>query len=238
MIHVYLKTRSRIEFFRSIEMGPILQTKIWFLPNHNMWLTAGTDFKIRKWNFSPLAKNSQIGNPIEIHSDLVSDIQEITNPPCIATGSLDRTIVLYDLQNGEVLRSFNQHHQTGVMRLKYLRNFGGILFSAGFECYVNAWGPQNLFGDAHLGKMRGHLKPVVSIDVLQERPFVFTMDSENEIWIWDARNLNPLQTIPKPSKNEKLCHGLILISQTCFWAYGSRFIPYDLADVFDEEALA
>ena len=34
---------------------------------------------------------------------------------------------------------------------------------------------------------------------------------------------------------EKLTHGLIVISPQNFWAYGNRFINYNLQDIDDEE---
>ena len=71
--------------------------------------------------------------------------------------------------------------------------------------------------------------------VSQERPFVFTMDEANEVIIWDIRNFFVLQSIPPPGFKEKLTHGLIVISPQNFWAYGNRFINYNLQDIDDEE---
>ena len=131
-----------------------------------MWLTAGTDFKLRQWNLSPLAKVPQVGEPIHLHSDLVQDCLEIATPFSIATCSLDRSIVMYDLKNMEVLKRFSRKHDTGVTSLKYVRNFGGVLFSVGFEIFANVWGPENLFGEAHVGKLKGHKHPICAIDVM------------------------------------------------------------------------
>lgn len=153
-----------------------MQSKVWFLPQHKTWLTAGKDFKIRQWNVSPLAKTHLMEEPVQLHSDLITDCVEIINPFCIATSSLDRSIVLYDLKKKEVLRRFTRKHVTGVRCLRYMKDFGGMIISTGFEIYANVWGPQNLFGNAHLGRLRGHRKPIVGVDIIQGRPFVFTLD--------------------------------------------------------------
>ena len=55
----------------------------------------------------------------------MTDVVEITAPFCIATASLDRTIVMYDLKAREVLRRLNDGHVTGIKKLCYVPNFGG-----------------------------------------------------------------------------------------------------------------
>ena len=125
---------------------------------------------------SPLAKVPQVGEPLKLHSDLVSDLIEIDNPFAIVTGSLDRSIVMYDLKNGEVLKRFSRQHNTGVTHLKYVKNFGGLIVSTGFEVFANVWGPENLFGEAHIGKLKGHKYPILDIAVNDQRPFVYTID--------------------------------------------------------------
>ena len=74
--------------------------------------------------------------------------------------------------------------------MKYIRNFGGLIVSTGFEVFANVWGPENLFGEAHMGKLKGHKYPILDIDAMDSRPFVFTIDSKNEIIIWDIRNFS------------------------------------------------
>lgn len=107
-----------------------------------------------------------MGEPFKLHSDLITDCCEINSPFCIATASLDRTIVLYDLKNREALRRFARKHVTGIRHLRYMQDFGGMIISTGFEIYANVWGPQNLYGNTHLGRLRGHKKPISAIDVI------------------------------------------------------------------------
>ena len=144
---------------------------------------------------------------------------------------------MYDLKNGEAMRRFSRKHVTGVRHLRYLKDFGSLLISTGFEIFANVWGPQNLFGNAHLGKLQGHRSPITSIEVIQSRPFVYTLDITNELIIWDIRYLTPLQIIPQPNQNDHLNHGLLAINPGLLWIYGSRFITYDKEEVFiDDDA--
>ena len=109
-----------------------------------------------------------------------------------------------------------------------------MIISTGFEIFANVWGPQNLFGNAHLGRLRGHKHPIVGVDVIQNRPFVFTIDNANEVIVWDIRNFNSIQIVPGPGKNEASSHGLIAIKADLLWIYGARFIIYNRQEVFDE----
>ena len=113
-MYLYIRNRGRIELFSQIHVGKVLQTKVWFMPKHKAWLTTGKDFLLRQWNISPIAQKHEMGEPVQLHSDLITDCCEVLSPFCIATCSLDRTIVLYDLKNKEALRRFAKRHVTGV----------------------------------------------------------------------------------------------------------------------------
>ena len=80
-----------------------------------------------------------MGDPVQLHSDLITDCAEILSPFCVATCSLDRTIVLYDLKNREALRRFDRKHVTGVRILRFMKNFVGMIISPGFQNYANDW---------------------------------------------------------------------------------------------------
>lgn len=175
---------------------------------------------MRQWNISPIAQKNEMGEPFQLHSDLITDCVEIKAPFCIATCSLDRTIVLYDLKNREALRRFSRKHVTGVRQLKYMTEFGGNVISTGFEIYANVWNPQNLFGNAHLGRLKGHKHPITALDVIQTRPFVFTLDSSNNLIVWDIRYLTALQIILGPTAKAQMCHGILAIRGDWLWVFG------------------
>ena len=57
ILYFYIRNRGRIELFYQIHVGEVRQTKVWFMPKHKAWLTAGVDFNIKQWNISPIAQN-------------------------------------------------------------------------------------------------------------------------------------------------------------------------------------
>jgi WD40 repeat protein len=71
------------------------------------------------------------------------DICEIDIPLCIATCSLDKKIVLYNLVDNETIRVLSGDHSKGVRKLSYNGSFGGHLVSTGSEIYANVWGPES-----------------------------------------------------------------------------------------------
>lgn len=95
-----------------------IQTKIWYMPKQKLWLTAGKDFKLRHWAVY-LNKPGNCLQTLELHTDLITDCVEVDNPVCIATCSLDRTIVLFDVEHREYLRTIKQGHEKGIRHLRY-----------------------------------------------------------------------------------------------------------------------
>ena len=61
-MYFYIRNRGKIELFYQFNTGEVHQTRIWFMPKHKAWLTAGKDFKIRQWNISPIAQHHQMGD--------------------------------------------------------------------------------------------------------------------------------------------------------------------------------
>jgi len=75
-----------------------IQTKIWFMPKQEFWITAGADFKIRHWSYDKLKflqeldirHKDEVTSCIEIHSSAYN---------AIVTCSLDKTIRLFDVEH-------------------------------------------------------------------------------------------------------------------------------------------
>jgi len=86
----------------------VLQTGIWYLPLHKMWVTAGDDFNIRTWIFTPSMSNGDNkrfklnhDKMLKAHKKKIMDIVELTAPRLVASASLDGKIKLWDLTDNE-----------------------------------------------------------------------------------------------------------------------------------------
>jgi len=76
-----------------------LQTGIWYLPVHKLWISAGADYNIRTWKFSEAKDQSKIiaDKMMFAHLKIITSIEELISPRLIASGSLDGHIKLWDL---------------------------------------------------------------------------------------------------------------------------------------------
>ncbi len=69
------------------------------------------------------------------------DIVEIKLPNAVASGSLDRTILFYNIKE-RYLITVLRGHETGVRNLAYNSSFGGSFVSIGHESPIYVWSPE------------------------------------------------------------------------------------------------
>ena len=121
------------------------------------------------------------------HTDEITDCVEILNPLCIATCSLDQSIVLWDVEQNEILTRITDYHEKGIRVLCYQKENGGNMISIGNETYANVWTPESLVSDMHNGRLIGHTKSIIDGKFLNNAPFFITIDISNLIIIWDIK---------------------------------------------------
>jgi WD40 repeat protein len=95
------------------------------MEKQKLWLTAGKDNKLLHWNIPLGVKDGELLQKIDIHSDEITDVVEVLNPKCVATCSMDKTIVLFDIVHREHLRTISDGHGKGIKHLKYNFSTGG-----------------------------------------------------------------------------------------------------------------
>ena len=59
-LYFYKKGKVKMEFYRDLE-ATCIQTKIFYLPIQNLWLTAGIDRKLRHWGIDKSISNPEGG---------------------------------------------------------------------------------------------------------------------------------------------------------------------------------
>ncbi|CDW71705.1 UNKNOWN [Stylonychia lemnae] len=228
-LHFYIQTSKGIRFMKSI-VTPGIQSRIWHMPNHKCWITAGRDLKLRQWDpFKTESLITTFNEDLKLHNQEIMDVCEIDNPFSIATCSLDKKIVIYNLIEREPIRILKGDHIKGVKRLSYNGHFGGHLVSVGHEIYANVWGPESLISDILIGKLKGHTKPIIDTKFISITPFNVTIDEKNNIRIWDIRTLQCLQLVK--GKVQTAAQGICSIQNNVFWIYGKRFIQFDTYSV-------
>lgn len=242
------------EEFRYEITTPVLQKRVWFLPDHNAWLSTGMkkeedkifhlneldiefEYKNSKWEIMTnigvkLDEKTINTNPfrgsIGDHTDEILDCIEIKKPMLVLTACMDKIIRLINLNDREIVEIWADQHKSAIRSLDYNANVGvGTILSVGFEYYINVWSPEVALNDAFKGKLEGHYSPVIMCKFLSGSPMCVSVDEEGNVRIWDARQLLCLQLIPQEKKNFKVSRLLNLHKHNRFVLYGNKMVFYD-----------
>ena len=226
---------------------PSLQKKIWFLPEHNIWLSSGMKEKDDKYYYiNELDVQFEIKNQkVEIlynlnhpyrnkycticeHKEEIYDVIEINKPFLILTACLDSKIRLINIEDKEFLKIWN-YHSLGVRHLDYNSNLesNGIIISSGFEYFINIYNTDLSIEESYKGKLEGHYSPVVNCKFLSNSQMVVSVDEEGIIRIWDVKLKLCLQMIPLTKKNLKVNNLIFLNKLNRFIIYGNKMLFYD-----------
>lgn len=258
-------TNKKIIFFEFANDGkaekkieietPILQKKVWYLPEHNVWMSSGMkreedkyyllyeldiefEFKQNKWDYL-----TNIGTKIDdkIHTDPfkkyfidkhegeILDVIEIKKPNLyILTGCMDKKIRLFNLYDKDFLKIWTTKINSSVRSLDYNPNIGaGLILSIGFEYYINIWSPVVALDEAHYGTLEGHCSPVITCKFISGSPMCISCDEEGNVRIWDTRSKTTLQLISQEKKNFKINKLLCLHKLNKIILYGNKIIFLD-----------
>ena len=231
-----------------------LQKRIWYLENHNMWLTSGDKEKEDEYFFInelDLKFETKEGYPIPISSNLVYknryciisqhkneiyDVIEIRKPFLILTACLDGLIRLINTKDSEFLKTWN-YHSSGVKHLDYnpkLESTGYIL-STGFEYNINLYCTDLSLDSAFKGKLEGHFMPLIECKFINFTPICASVDEEGNIRIWDVLQQICLQSIPNIRKNIVINGLLVMNKLNKFVIYGNNMSFLDSKYKEDQE---
>ena len=246
ILFFYYVNSTKIELIYEIHV-PSLEKRIWYLPEHDMWLTSGTKlekfsyftlnqldidikFKSKKFEYKlnkihPFEKHFCDKMP---HKGEILDVIEISKPQMIVTACMDGKIRLIDVSDRDVVKVWS-HHNLGVRCLDYnpLIDNSGYILSVGFEYYVNVYCPDLSIDEAFKGRLDGHQAPVVSCKFLSQSYMATSADEEGNVRIWDTRTKLCLQTIESPTKNFIISGILGLSKYNKFIVYGNKIAYYD-----------
>jgi len=119
ILYFFVKSKVKYKFLKQINADKLAgckQVKVWYIYQKKIWITAGDDFKLREWDFS---KGGEVMRTFGNHKDIITGCINIEIPTnCIATCSLDRTIMIHDMTHGDV-RVIDEKHENGIRLIRY-----------------------------------------------------------------------------------------------------------------------
>ncbi|EGR28930.1 hypothetical protein IMG5_166500 [Ichthyophthirius multifiliis] len=199
----------------------VLQTGIFYLPIHKMWITAGADYNIRTWKFNQFQDQEKIHHDklMIAHLKTITKIEELMSPRLIASSSLDGKIKLWDLTDPSnppilitELRDPNSSIR-GVLGLTYSCHYGSNLLSYGFDYHINIWCPEVSITRPFIGKLEGHSSLVQICKFMDFSPNVISVDDKCNVRIWDIRGMNTIQVINSDGQFSIIYDACIIYSQ-------------------------
>ena len=223
-----------------------LQKRIWYLENHNMWLTSGdkekedefffvneldVKFEVKAGYPNPISRNLGYKTRycvITQHKNEIYDVIEIKKPFLMLTACLDGYIRLINTKDLEFLKTW-KYHASGVKHLDFNPNLesSGYILSTGFEYNINLYCTDLSLDSAFKGKLEGHFLPLVDCKFINNSPFCASVDEEGNIRIWDAVLKICLQSIPNIRKNIVVNGLLIMHKINKFIIYGNNLTFFD-----------
>ena len=246
-------SEDRIELIHEMQM-PILEKRIWYLQEHNLWVTSGCklenynyytlneldiEFKYYNQKYECLYNENHIYNKhycdIIPHKGEILDCIELHKPMLIITGCMDGKIRLINLNDKNIIKIWN-NHSLGVRCLDYnpyIENYG-IILSVGFEYFINIYCTDLSIEEAYKGKLEGHNSPVISCKFLSNSYMAVSVDEEANVRIWNVKLKVCLELITSNKKNFKVINLLCLAKYNKFLIYGNKIIYYD-ANFKEEE---
>ena len=223
-----------------------LQKRIWYLENHNMWITSGDkepeddcfyineiDVKFEIKGGYPIITTKDLGYKarycsISKHKNEIYDVIEIRKPFLILTACLDGLIRLINTKDLEFLKTWN-YHSGGVKHLDYnpfLEN-NGYIISTGFEYNIYLYNTDLSLDSAFKGKLEGHFVPLVDCKFINNSPICASVDEEGNIRIWDVSLKICLQSIPNTKRNFLVNGMLIMHKINKFIIFGNNMLFFD-----------
>ena len=231
-----------------------LQKRIWFLENHDIWITSGDkepedeffyineiDVKFEIKGGYPIITTNNMGFrtrycTISRHRNEIYDVIEIKKPFLILTACLDGLIRLINTKDLEFLKTW-KYHSSGVKHLDYNPNLenNGYIISTGFEYNINLYCTDLSLDSAFKGKLEGHFVPLIDCKFINNTPICASVDEEGNIRIWDALLKICLQSIPNIKRNI-LVNGLLILHKiNKFIVFGNNMTFYESKYKEDQE---
>ena len=223
-----------------------LQKRIWYLENHNMWITSGDkesdddyyyinelDVNFEMKSGYPIPLTSYLGYKnkyckIFKHRDEIYDIIETKKPFLILTACLDGLIRLINVKDSEFMKTW-KYHSSGVKHLDYNPNLesNGYILSTGFEYTINLYCTDLSLDSAFKGKLEGHFVPLVDCKFINFTSICASVDEDGNIRIWETQQRICLQSIPNSKKNITI-NGLLIMGKLnkCV-TFGNNLTFYD-----------
>ncbi len=135
-----------------------------------------------------------LANSLSKHLNSVWSVAISPDGQTLGSASLDKTIKLWNLGDGELLRTFSGH--SDAVRTVAIDSSGQILASGSVDRTVKIW---NLQTGELLRTLSGHSDPVWSVAISPDKQTLVSGSYDSTIKIWNVQNGELLHTLSNHS---------------------------------------
>ncbi|KAM9964460.1 hypothetical protein ACTFIW_004224 [Dictyostelium discoideum] len=106
----------------------------------------------------------------------------------IATGGYDKSIHLYDVRTGQLVKSFSGH--TGSISKVIFNPHGNLIISGSKDSTIKFW---DIVSGVCIKTLSSHLGEVTSIATNSSGSYLLSASKDNSNRLWDIRNARPIK---------------------------------------------
>lgn len=155
-----------------------------YAPDGKLLVSVSTDGSVRVWD--------RVGNGSRVLRNQGYALYAAAFSPdgVLATAGKDRTVALWDLASGKVVRTL-ERHKADVHALAYSPS-GRLLVSGGGDRTVRVW---DLVRGEEQAALAGHRQTILALAYSPDGRWLASSDAANTIRIWDAHTLTPVRAL-------------------------------------------
>lgn len=140
------------------------------------------------------------------HSDSITVLLPIVKLQFLASASMDRKIILWDVIKNKKKKEFKNFHKKAITCLDYSEQLI-ILLSGSLDHQIYIWNP---YVDSPIYSLKDHSFPVLSLKLVDEPFHLLSLDNVGNIKLWDVRKLKCLNTFNVKDKAQSPSSMLII----------------------------
>lgn len=194
-------------------------TSIWFVEYCNAWIALDPDNVFHKWD---IYQETQINFP-KVHQQVVTDFIEVLAIPAVIASSLDKKIVVWDMEQCVSLATLSID-TVSAHTLSYSPTFE-VMFSAGYETEICMWTFAKSLDITMSKKLTGHNAQVAALHILESQHILLSADDIGYIKTWDIATLTCIQSYYFETRIP--LSKIITVSEYRFIVVGNRLYFFD-----------
>ncbi|KAN0027026.1 hypothetical protein ACTFIU_009706 [Dictyostelium citrinum] len=125
---------------------------------------------------------------LKVHEGDAYTVQFHPGQNHIATGGYDKSIHLYDVRTGQLIKSFSGH--SGSISKVIFNPHGNLIISGSKDSTIKFW---DIVSGVCIKTLSSHLGEVTSISTNSSGSYLLSASKDNSNRLWDIRNARPIK---------------------------------------------